>query len=252
MDILQQAMAIPDIEKCRKLLCIQPHPDDNEVGAGASIAKFAKQGCKVYYLTVTDGCLGSPDPSILPSQIVKIREEEQKAAAGVLGVTEVFSLNLRDNLPLDVSEIAAGIIDVIRKVKPQMVMTVDPWLPYEGHPDHRKVGMAVVEACMFASNPKYPYIDETTCFPVWGIEGIAFYNTAYPNTFVDITGYMDTKLAAMSQHKSQFFGETLALYSMYFPAKARQLAQGRGFEMAEGFKVLSPLHLHCFVDAIHV
>jgi LmbE family N-acetylglucosaminyl deacetylase len=252
MSILEMATRIPELEKFKRILCIQPHPDDNEVGAGATIAKLTERGCEVYFLTVTDGRLGTDDLSISPEKLVEIRKQEMEEAAKFLKVIKVIPLGYRDNIPAGEAEVAARIAKVIRDIKPQAVMTVDPWLPYEGHPDHRKVGMAAVEAATFASNPRYPYVDGDTSYDVWSVEAIAFYNTAFPNTFVDVTGYMDKKLYAMSIHESQFNGETLQLYSLYFQEKARQLAEGKGFEMAEGFKVLSPTQLHCFVDAVHI
>ncbi|MFD2879033.1 hypothetical protein ACFTAO_28465 [Paenibacillus rhizoplanae] len=53
----------------------------------------------------------------------------------------------------------------------------------------------------------------------------------------------------MALHRSQFSEEILAMYRIYFREQGRQLAEGRGFGLGEGLKVLSPLHLHCFVDA---
>jgi LmbE family N-acetylglucosaminyl deacetylase len=55
---LKQMLPMPKLEECKSLLCIQPHPDDNEVGAGGTIAKLVRQGCQVTYLTVTDGSKG--------------------------------------------------------------------------------------------------------------------------------------------------------------------------------------------------
>jgi N,N'-diacetylchitobiose non-reducing end deacetylase len=252
MNVLETALGIPNIENYKRILCIQPHPDDNEVGAGATIAKLAENGCEIYFLTVTDGRLGTSDLSFSVKDLIETRKKEMQNAADFLKVKNVFSLGYRDNIPVGESELAHKIVEIIREVKPQAIMTVDPWLPYESHPDHRKVGMAATEAALFASNPRYPYIDENSAYDTCQIEAMAFYNTAFPNTFVDITGYMDKKLAALAIHKSQFSGETLQLFGAYFTEKAKQLANGKDFEMAEGFKVLTPLHLHCFVDAIHI
>jgi N,N'-diacetylchitobiose non-reducing end deacetylase len=252
MNILETALGIPNVENYKRILCVQPHPDDNEVGAGATIAKLAENGCEIYFLTVTDGCLGTSNLSISVKDLVETRKKEMQNAADFLKVKNLFSLGYRDNITIGESELAHKIVEIIREIKPQAIMTVDPWLPYESHPDHRKVGMAAAEAAIFASNPRYPYIDESTAYNTCNIEAIAFYNTAFPNSFVDITGYMDKKLAAIAMHKSQFSGETLQLFGAYFTEKAKQLATDKDFEMAEGFKVLTPLHLHCFVDAIHI
>lgn len=66
---------------------------------------------------------------------------------------------------------------------------------------------------------------------------------------VDITEHFERKFAALALHSSQFSEETLAMYRIYFREKGRQLAEGKDFELGEGLKLLSPLHLHCFVDA---
>jgi len=252
MNIMQEALTVPDIEKCKRLLCIQPHPDDNEVGAGAVIAKLAENGCEVYYLTVTDGSLGTSDVSVSINQLIDIRKKEQQAAAALLGVKGMYSLGLRDKTTLNVSEISSKLVGIIREVKPDMIMTVDPWAPYEGHPDHYKTGFAAVDAFLSAGNPRFPYVDDDTIHPTWDVVGIAFYFTAYPNTFVDVSKYFDKKMEAIKKHQSQFTPEVIKMYEMYFKAKGMQLAEGRGFEIAEGLKVMSGLHLHCFPDAIHL
>jgi hypothetical protein len=89
-------LPIPDLLKCKSLLCIQPHPDDNEVGAGATIAKLARSGCKVTYLTVTDGSKGTDDPGMSTSELAKIRRRETEDAAGLLGVSSLRFLDFED------------------------------------------------------------------------------------------------------------------------------------------------------------
>ena len=90
MSSLTQMYPIPDLESCKRILCIQPHPDDNEIGAGGTIAKLADKGCEIFYLTATDGRLGTSDPSISPLDLIKTRDAELKAAAGVLGAQKVY------------------------------------------------------------------------------------------------------------------------------------------------------------------
>lgn len=244
---LSQVLPIPDLEACESILFIQPHPDDNEVGAGATIAKLAARGCKVSYLTVTDGSKGGDDPHAAPSVLRDLRYEEAKASAALLGVTQHHFLDLVDGgLPCE-DELALHLVKVIRKVRPQLICTVDPYLPYEAHPDHRKVGLAAAQAALFSKNACYGSTEDAP----WAVDGIAFHTTAWPNTFVDVDKTWDVKMAALAAHKSQFAPEYLALIGQYFEFKARQYAQGKGFERAEAFKVLTPTHLHMFVDAVH-
>ncbi len=78
------------------VLVIMPHPDDAEFGAGGTIAKMTAEGKKVAYVVCTNGDKGTSDRNMIPSELVKIREEEQRQAAGVLGVSRVVFLGKPD------------------------------------------------------------------------------------------------------------------------------------------------------------
>lgn len=240
----------PDLEKCKSLLCIQPHPDDNEVGAGATIARLARLGCKVTYLTVTDGSKGTDDPAISGRELAEIRKKEAVEAGRLLGVESFRFLEYEDGGCPDDKELRRSIVSVIREVKPQIVMTVDPFLPYEAHPDHRKTGVAAAEACLFSANLHYDIREGDPLLQVWRVEGVAFYATAYPNTFINADDTWNAKVEAVLTHKSQFDPVSFEPLKMYFEFKARQYAEGKGFMLAEAFKVLAPSYLHMCVDTI--
>lgn len=246
---MSNILPIPNLKECRNLLCIQPHPDDNEVGAGATIAKLIKKGCLVTYLTVTDGGIGTLDKD--NKDIVAIREKEILDSAKILGVHRTISLGYKDASYPDEKELCSKIVSVIRQVKPEMIMTVDPFLPYEAHPDHRKVGMAAAEASLFSGFPHFYSYGEANPSETWSVKGVAFYNTAYPNIFIDVDETWDLKLLSISAHKSQFSGEILDMYKQYFDIKSREVAGNRGYTHGEAFKVLTPMHLHANVDAIN-
>jgi LmbE family N-acetylglucosaminyl deacetylase len=249
MDI-HDILPLPDFERCKSLLCIQPHPDDNEVGAGATIAKLAASGCKITYLTVTDGSMGSVDPLESPKAIAAIRRNEAQASASYLGVSECIFLDVPDGSYPDAKLLCQKIVQAIRGVKPDMIMAPDPFLPYEAHPDHRRVGMAAAEACLFSMFPGFKTgVEEQTA---WVVKGIAFHSTACPNTFVGVDDTWDMKMTALSMHKSQFPKEMLEKLGMYFCFKAAQYAAGSPYQKAEAFKVLSGDHLHMNVDTINL
>lgn len=251
MDI-KNLMPLPSLENCKSILCIEPHPDDNEVGAGATIAKLVKNGCRVTFLTVTDGRIGTVNPMQDPDELVKIREKEMDDAAKLLGVFSIIKLGYADASYVNEKELTSRIVKVIREVKPEFVMTVDPFLSYEAHPDHRRVGMAAAEACLFSMFPHFHSYGETTpSKDIWPVSGVAFYNTACPNTFIDVDETWDLKIDAISAHKSQFFGQEFEMLKMYFAFKSLELAEGKGFSHAEAFKVLTPTLLHGNVDAIN-
>lgn len=250
MDI-KSLLPIPELEDCKKMLCIQPHPDDNEIGAGATIAKMSKKGCDITYLTVTDGRIGTLDPNIDPTVVANIRKQEINDAAKILGVSSLLAFEYKDAEYIDEKELTMRIVSAIRDVQPDIVMTVDPFLMYEAHPDHRKVGMAVMEACLLSQFPHFYSFGERRPSKTWSVKGIALYFTTYPNTFINVDDVWDLKIKSIEAHKSQFSEETLEMYKIYLDLKSRQLAERMAFTRAEGFKVLTPAHIHANVDAIY-
>lgn len=244
---IKQMLTPPDLMASKRVLCVQPHPDDNEVGAGATIAKLSEQGTEVYYLTVTNGDLGGSNAT--SEEIKAIRAKELEAAGRYLGVKGFYALGFPDNMPQSIDEIVPEVVKIIREVKPDTILCPDPWLPYEAHADHRKTGYAVAQAFLLSDNPNYPRGRQNK---PWQLQVIAFYFTANPNTVIDTTATMEKKFEAMAMHKSQFNEDLLQLYRCYFNMKGRELAQGKGFAVGEGFKVMNKLFMHCFVDAIYI
>lgn len=247
---LKDLLPVPSLEECGSLLCIQPHPDDNEVGAGATIAKLAARGCKITYLTITDGSNGTIDPDLKPAELAAIRRNEVEKSAAFLGASKTIFLDLPDGGYADEKLLCQRIVEVIRQVKPELIMAPDPFMPYECHPDHRRVGMAAAEACIFSMFPgfKTECGDGQVCSP----KGIAFHTTAYPNTFVGVDETWEKKLKALAIHQSQFPQPVLEQLGMYFACKANKNAEGKPFALAEAFKVLSGNHLHMNVDTINL
>jgi LmbE family N-acetylglucosaminyl deacetylase len=257
--LAKDLIPIPDLEAAREVLCIQPHPDDLEIGAGATVAKLVKAGAHVTYVTVTDGGLGSIDLTTTRAKVAAIRRGEQERAAAGLGVTDLIWLGYPDAGAFPPMELREHLMDLIREHRPQAVLLPDPWLPYEAHPDHRAVGLVAAEAILFAGFPTEESRGPRT--KGHDVGTVAFYFTAKPNTFVDVDQTWDQKLAAIKTHESQFNENTLAMFSLYFDVKARENAEAARkkatelggpaptMEKAEAFKVLTPIHLHVNVDA---
>ncbi|NMD41929.1 MAG: PIG-L family deacetylase, partial [Firmicutes bacterium] len=144
---------IPDLMKMRRILCVQAHPDDGEIGAGATVARLIREGAAVIYATVTDGSAGTVDPSMDRSELARIRRREGEEAAALLGVTEMIWLDFPDSGCLQLSAVREKIFETVRRVRPDLVMVMDPWLPYEAHTDHRVTGLAAAEAVLLAGYP---------------------------------------------------------------------------------------------------
>ena len=131
-------------------------------------------------------------------------------------------------------------------MQPDVVFCPDPWAMYEAHQDHVVTGKAAAQAFLSASLAQYP---RGTATAPWQPGAIGFYFTQNPNTVVDVTDTFETKFAAMALHRSQLNEQLLGLYRIYFTMRGQKLAEGRGFALGEGLKVLSPLHVHCFAEA---
>jgi LmbE family N-acetylglucosaminyl deacetylase len=240
--------SLKKIEELKKVLVIQPHADDADVGIGGTIAKLIDNGCEVIYLTLTDDRCGTSDPSVLPEKLVKIRMQEEEEAARILGVKELIWLGYYDSELYPSLELREKIIRVIRERRPEAIFTVDPWLLYEAHPDHRATGIMATEAFMFSGLPNVnrKHLDEG--LEPYAAESIAFFVTPRPNTYVDITNYLDKKLEAVRKHKSQF-EHAWSFFESYIKYQGRRYGKQINVQYAEAFKVMPGIFLHYNVDA---
>ncbi|MDR3248758.1 MAG: PIG-L family deacetylase [Treponema sp.] len=239
----------PEILGCKRVLCIQPHPDDNEIGMGGIIARLAAASCEVHYLTITNGNQGNRDRRAAAEETAAQRRKETKAAGQYLGAKKFHFLDHDDGSLDDVLGLSAEIAAVIRRVRPEAVFCPDPWLPYEAHWDHVVTGRAAANAFLMSGRVRLPGGENTE---PWNAQAIGYYFSAQPNTVIDISAWFDKKMEAVALHDSQIDEQTLGMYRIYFQMKGAELAGNRGFALGEGLKVLSPLHSHCFVDAVRI
>ncbi len=147
----EQKLRVVDLPPGKTFLVIHPHHDDHSwaYGHGGLITKLADAGWTGYYVRVSndekDGAHGYPH-----NDMINLREAEE--ATGHLGMKGVISLNWRndymDSTPI--KEIRAQLILLIRKYRPDVVMSYFPWGNYDRNPDHRKVSRAVGEAVLLA------------------------------------------------------------------------------------------------------
>jgi LmbE family N-acetylglucosaminyl deacetylase len=193
----------------KKIAVIFAHPDDPDFSCAGTVAKWTDEGHEVVYVLLTNGDKGSHDPEMPPERLVKVREEEQRAAAAILGVKEVIFLGRPDGLLVADIELRRDVVRIIRQVKPTTVVCGDPtvywhapW--YINHPDHRAAGEVVLAAL-------YPAAGNRNYFPELLAEGLEphmikeLYISGSPqaDTFIDIGPYMDRKIAALKAHASQ-------------------------------------------------
>ncbi|MFB4166874.1 PIG-L deacetylase family protein [Virgibacillus sp. JSM 102003] len=141
---------------------------------------------------------------------------------------------------------------VIRKVRPDIIFTVDPWLYYETHIDHVITGKVASFAARSSGNFRfYPEQLEGGIEP-HRVQAIGYYTTYHPNSFINVDGFWVDKIKAIQAHNSQFSGEHLSFVTNYFTKKAMQIADKTDEECtyAESFKILPLVFLHSNVDAI--
>lgn len=245
---------IPDPFTMKRALFIQPHPDDNDISAGGTIAKLVEQGVEVHFLTVTDGSSGSYDVDLSQQEVIALRQKEQEEAGAILGVKHFHWLNFRDGHLFDNEELRKSLVLTIRKVRPDIMFTVDPFLSYETHIDHVVTGRVASYAARTSGNPRFYPEQLKEGIKPHRVHAIAYYTTNHPNTYVNIDQYWDLKLQAIRSHKSQFSGEYLKFITNYFTEKATQVAEKAHEKCtyAECFKILSPTLLHSNVDAIYM
>ena len=206
-------MGMDEIDfKGKTVLLVGAHPDDNDFGAGATVAKAARQGAEVIYLIATTGQRGSSDETMTPGRLSDIRKKEQEAAAGVLGVREVHFLEYVDGELAPDIRLKEQIVTYLRRYRPDIVFTMDPSFYYYknvgfvNHSDHRAIGEATLDAC-------YPLARDLLSFPENMKAGLKphkvkeiLLHSFVPenaNFCVDVTDTFDIKIKALSLHKSQ-------------------------------------------------
>lgn len=236
-------------EVARRVLCVQPHPDDTDVAAGGLVAKLAKRGCDIAYVTMTDGAIGTLDSETYPEKLASIRVSEQEEAANILGVKKLLWLNYKDSELRPSLEARNRLITIIRQFQPHIVLTVDPLLAYEVHPDHKATGLIATEAAFFAMFPHANPGDIRSGLKQHLTPFIAFYWTRKPNVYIDITDCIDVKFRAVAAHKSQFPPERFQEIENPLRVYSRLMGKKIGVTYAEAFKVLSLRHLHCCIYA---
>lgn len=205
----------PDFEA----LVIGAHPDDDDFGAAATSALWAKQGKKVAWAVMTDGTEGSEVPNIDENEFIVTREHEQRASCELLGVKAVEFLRFHDGHLTNNEETRRAVVRLIRKYRPRVIITHDPtqhiFAPdpdekpkdtaYINHPDHRATGNIVVDAIFpAAGNPRSYRELLVEGLQPYKVHEIYFFATTQPNTYVDVSETIELKGKAILCHVTQF------------------------------------------------
>lgn len=232
-----------------RALSIGAHPDDAEFGAGGTLAKWAQAGCEITILVTTDGSKGSWDPDANRQALIERRRQEQHHATAVLGAARSVMLGYVDGELEYSMSLREQVCSWIRRLRPDVVLSHDPWQRYQLHPDHRTTGLIAIDAVVAARD--HLFFTEQL---VDGIEKhrpswIYLWSADEPDHREDIADTFDTKIEALLAHSSQ--GPTTMANAHRSSAEsaefrntierwARRQAEGTGLELAEAFKTLTP------------
>jgi LmbE family N-acetylglucosaminyl deacetylase len=228
----------------KQILVITAHPDDVDFSAAGTIARWTDAGIKVSYCVVTNGDAGGFDPSVPRDEIPGIRQAEQTAAAGVVGVSDVRFLGYPDGRVEATIALRRDLARVIRQVRPDRVLCPTPERNYvrmpPSHPDHRAVGSAALDAVYpDARNPfTFPELLGQEGLEAWTVREVWLSSFA-PNHYVDVTDTFDRKVAALRAHQSQT-GQTegLAGFLRSWLARNAEAAGWPDGRLAEAFQVM--------------
>lgn len=225
---------VPDI-----VLAVYAHPDDPDVAAGGTLARWAAGGSAVHICICADGDKGSLDPATTPAELVKRRRAETEQSGKILGVAAHHWLGYPDGELDDGQELRGNLVELIRAVRPDVVVAPDPTAVFFGqtyvnHRDHRSVGWAAVDAVApAASNPHY--------FPERGAAhrvGTLFLSgTLEADVWVDVSTTIEAKATAIACHASQI-GDTAEWLRGAVRARAEEAGRAAGVPFAEGFRRL--------------
>lgn len=248
---LRFAAPLPKLTGHDRYLFIGPHPDDIEIGAGASAARFAAEGRTVRFVVCIDGRYGTEflDSGMTPEELAGVREEEAKKSAACLGVNDVRFLRFEDGGFYDPEALYRAVAAEIADFQPDVVFTVDPSPVSECHIDHLNVGRAVSRAVIFAYNKG---IMDRLGLKTANVTALAFFMTAKPTRFIGTADFVKQQFSAIfGCHLSQFPKGSEAARSLqaYLTLRSADFGLRSLLGKAEGFRVLGQTEMHCLPEA---
>ena len=223
-----------------RVLAIYAHPDDPEISAGGSLARWADAGADVHVLITTRGDKGSDDPAVDPDALTQVRIDETAAASRVLGVTP-HHLGHPDGELTDDRALRLELVRQVRTIRPDVVCCPDPTAVFFGdgyfnHRDHRITGWAALDAVApAAGNPHYFRELHDEGLAVHSVSTVYLSGTLEPNAWIDITATLERKIEALFCHASQL-NETGDWFRQFLRDSAELAGRAAGVTYAEAFR----------------
>jgi LmbE family N-acetylglucosaminyl deacetylase len=225
-----------------RFMVIAAHPDDADFGPAATAAKWIDAGSVGWLVCCTSGDAGGEDPYADPLELAALREQEQRAAAEVVGYAGVTFLHMPDGALANDLILREHLVREIRTFRPDAVLATDPTnlFPRDSgvnHTDHRAAGLAAVDAY-------YPAARNPMAIPSLARGGLAAHRvrrlylfwTNEPTVRVDISETVGRKLDALRAHASQI--KDFAEIESWMRESSGTLGKDIGVEAADGFHLL--------------
>lgn len=186
------------------------HPDDAGFFAGGTLARFAAEGARVTLVVATSGDKGSGELEMTGERLIAIREAEERACGDRLGVEDVVFFRYPDGELFPTLELRRDITRAIRLKRPDIIITLDPTAWWYGsfginHPDHRAIGAATLEAIYPTARDRlnFPEMERDEGLQPHKVLTVYIAGTNEPTTRVDVSSTIETKIAALREHRSQ-------------------------------------------------
>jgi len=225
----------------RRALAVFAHPDDVDFGAGGTIARWVHDGWDVRYVCVTRGQKGAWDAHMDIDDYGALREQEQRAAAKVVGVDDVTFLDFMDSEVFDSLDLRRAIAREFRRHRPHRLLTMvpDP-LPtdrFVNHPDHRAVGQCALDITMTGGTTAsiFPELLAEGLDPWRELEESWLMGPAVKPVAVDVEATLDLKLAALHCHVSQIGDRDI---ETFVRQRLRDAGRAFGLRYAETFRLI--------------
>jgi len=219
-----------------KAMVIFAHPDDAEVQCAGTVASWVEEGIKVTYVILTKGDKGTQDPAMTGEELAGLRREEQKRAAEILGVEKVVFLEKEDG-ELEVTlENRKLLTRIMREYQPEVLVTHDPWMRYQLHPDHRACGTLALDAMISARDRLYFHEQVLQGLKPCRVRRVLLFSSDQPDFWVDIGKTLDMKIKALGEHQSQVI--QWPKWEEWLRKRAENAGAPQGIKYAEPFKRL--------------
>ncbi len=224
-----------------KVLVIAPHPDDVDFSCSGTMALWSKEK-DISYVICTSGEKGNWIGKT-KEEIIKIREQEQKEAANIVGVKNLIFLREKDGELENTKKLREKFVRIIRKIKPDILFSFDPSntkfdFIYKYHPDHRAVAIAVYDSIYPATGNRhfFPHHIVKEGLEPHNIREVYFYGTDYPNVWIDISSVINKKIKALLCHKSQVGNRQN--FEEFIKERHANIGKEKGMKYAECFRRL--------------